>query len=107
MNVNIFAVIFLTVWSGGVLSYFVIKNRIKKLYPALHSELYASSIAEHNIAISLKYQGFSLNSSRWKEIEDKTLITYLQIQRALFIIMILLMISFASLCFRNGMTGYK
>lgn len=98
MNENIFIALFVAIWSGGFFSQFVVKSRLKKLYPGLHKEVSAPSFSEHNIAYSLKYVGFSLKSSQWAEIEDQNLILWLQIQRALFIIMSLMMFGFLAVC---------
>ncbi len=102
MTENIFITIFVMVWSGGVVSYFLIKKRLKELYPNLHRELFASSLTEHNISYSLKYQRFSLKSSEWNKIDDQKLILWLQLQRALFVIMILMMISFVIVAVNNA-----
>ena len=44
-----------------------------------------------------------MKSSRWGDIDDQLLITYLKIQNALFIVMIVMMIGFAAACFRNAL----
>ena len=106
MEENIFIATFVAVWSGGLFSQFIIKTRLKNFYPDLHKELFAPSFSEHNVAYSLKYMGFSLKSSKWTDIKEHNLILWLQIQRALFFIMILMMFGFGSVCVRNGISGY-
>jgi hypothetical protein len=106
MGQYIFITIFVAVWLGGVLSQFLIRKRMKELYPILHSELFASSLAEHNIASSLKYMSFSMKSSKWGDIDDQLLITYLKMQNALFVVMVVMMLGFLAACFRNALSGY-
>ena len=85
---NIALPLYLIVFSTCAVLTFLIKSRLKELYPDLHERLYAQSIIEHNIKRSLKFQGFALSSAQWSEISDDKLISWLKINRISFVIMV-------------------
>lgn len=91
---TISAVIFIGSWMVGAILGFLIKKRIKAIYPELHDKLYASAVVEHNIRKSLEYQKFSIFSSNWKKIDDRALLNWLRIQRVAFFIMVGLLVVF-------------
>lgn len=82
---NILIGVYLLIWSICGITFFLIKGRLQRDYPEIAERIFAKSLAEHNLAMSLKFQKFSLRSSMWEEIEDDCLITLLQIHRAAFI----------------------
>ncbi len=85
---NIAIPIYLIVFSTCAVLYFLIKSRLKELYPDLHARLFAQSIIEHNIKRSLEFQRFALSSAQWSEINDEKLLSWLKINRISFVIMV-------------------
>jgi hypothetical protein len=80
----------------------VIKNRLKLLYPSIYSHLFARSISEHNVKVSIQHLKFMLFHNYWKTISEPSLLLLLQLQRVSWLVMILFLTSFPLIVFNGG-----
>ena len=81
-------IIYIPVWCSLGIIDFLVRSRLKKLYPDMFEE-YHATYKTNSIPEQMKYLGFMLNSKHWKPIQDSSLITLLHASRALFFAVLL------------------
>ncbi len=80
----------------------IIKSRLKLLYPTIFSRVFAQSISEHNIKVSIVNLKFMLLHKQWQGISEPALLVLLQIQRVSWLVMISALIAFPLIALNGG-----
>jgi hypothetical protein len=80
----------------------LIKSRLKLLYPSIHSQVFARTISEHNIKVSIENLKFMLLHKNWQGISESTLLALLQIQRVSWLLMVSALIAFPLIALNGG-----
>ena len=74
---------FLILWFISVFLGLYIRQLIKANYPEIFEQVYAKSFTEHSVGSSLRAIKFSFGGPLWQEIDDHTVLLWMQINRIL------------------------
>lgn len=85
---------FISTWVACAYFSLLVRKRMKLTYPNLHSDIYPDSLFKNDIKSGYKLIRFSLNSSMWREIEDPALLSQLHYQRALLVLVAVMLFTF-------------
>lgn len=79
----IIGVSFWVFWVAGIILFFKIKTTIKKMYPHIHNEVFGKTWADHSIRTSINTIKFffEFKKEKWREIDDKNLLLWLEFNR--------------------------
>ena len=76
-------VIFIVIWSAGIVSGFTLKSMMRKRYRTIHDEVFGETWLDNSPRQSWRSIKFLMVKQNWKGIDDKSILRALHITRVI------------------------
>lgn len=84
--------VLLVLWCLSIAMYIAVRDRMRKVQPEIHDEIFGKYLVEHSAEKSMNFLRLSLFSTCWRRFSDDRLLLLLKINRAVSVTFILMII---------------